>query len=132
AFEEVMLNDLIPTIDGNYRTLADRDHRAMAGLSMGSGQALTITLRNLDKFSHIGAFSGTIRNFDAKTSYNGAFSGAAAFNKKVRLLWVGIGTAEEALLSAARASHEALDKAGIKNVLYESMGTAHEWHTWRR
>ena len=114
AFEEVMVNDLIPTIDGNYRTLADKDHRAMAGLSMGSGQALTITLRNLDKFSYIGAFSGTIRNFDAKTSYNGAFSDATAFHKKVRLLWVGVGTAEEALLAAARASHEALEKAGIK------------------
>src|SRR5689334_23081704 len=53
AFEEVMMGDLIPTIDNAYRTLADRDHRAMAGLSMGAGQALTITLRNLDKFSYI-------------------------------------------------------------------------------
>ena len=57
---------------------------------------------------------------------------ASAFNKKVHLLWTGIGSAEESLLSAARASHEALDKAGIKNVLYESPGTAHEWQTWRR
>src|SRR5689334_15101948 len=106
AFEEVMMGDLIPTIDNAYRTLADRDHRAMAGLSMGAGQALTITLRNLDKFSYIGAFSGAIRNFDAGSSYDGIFRDAAAFNKKVRLLWVGIGTAEEALLSTARASHQ--------------------------
>jgi S-formylglutathione hydrolase FrmB len=99
---------------------------------MGAGQTLNITLRNFDKFSYIGAFSGAIRNFDAKTSYEGVFSDAAAFNKRVRLLWIGAGTAEEVLLSSARAAHEALDKAGIKNVLYESPGTAHEWQTWRR
>ena len=132
AFEEVVIDDLIPMIDANYRTLTDKDHRAMAGLSMGSGQALTIALRHLDKFSYIGAFSGTIRNFDARTSYNGVFGDASAFNRKVHLLWTGIGTVEESLLSAARASHEALDQAGIKNVLYESPGTAHEWQTWRR
>jgi enterochelin esterase-like enzyme len=132
SFEEVVIGDLIPMIDATYRTLADRDHRAMAGLSMGAGQALTITLRHLDKFSYIGAFSGAIRNFDAKTSYDGVFADAAAFNKKVRLLWVGVGTAEEALLKMARASHQDLEKTGIRNVLYESPGTAHEWHTWRR
>jgi len=131
-FEEVVINDLIPTIDTNYRTLSDRDHRAMAGLSMGAGQTLNITLRNLDKFSYIGAFSGTIRNFDAKTSYNGVLSDAAVFNKKVHLLWFGVGTAEETLDKAARATHQVLDQAGIKNVLYESPGTAHEWQTWRR
>jgi enterochelin esterase-like enzyme len=132
AFEDVVIGDLIPMIDATYRTLADRGHRAMAGLSMGAGQALTITLRHLDKFSYIGAFSGAIRNFDAKTSYDGVFADAAAFNKKVRLLWVGVGTAEEALLKTARASHQELERAGIRNVLYESPGTAHEWHTWRR
>jgi len=132
AFEDVVLNDLIPTIDANYRTLSDRDHRAMAGLSMGSGQALQITLRHLDKFSYIGAFSGTIRNFDAKTSYNGVFADAAAFNKKVHLLWFGLGTAEDALLATTRATHDALEKAEIRNVVYESEGTAHEWLTWRR
>ena len=132
AFEDVVMNDLIPTIDASYRTLADREHRAMAGLSMGSGQALQITLRHLDKFSYIGAFSGTIRNFDAKTSYNGVFADAPAFNQKVHLLWFGLGTAEDALLTATRATHEALEKAGIRSVVYESEGTAHEWLTWRR
>lgn len=132
AFEEVVIKDLIPTIDAQYRTLTDRENRAMAGLSMGSGQALNITLRNLDKFAYIGAFSGAIRNFEAATSYNGVFNDASAFNKKVHLLWTGVGTTEENLLKTARATHEALDKANIKNVLYESPGTAHEWQTWRR
>ena len=58
AFERVLIDDLIPFIDANYRTLADQPHRAMAGLSMGGMQTRSITLANLDKFSHIGIFSG--------------------------------------------------------------------------
>ena len=132
AFEDVVINELIPMVDTAYRTLTDREHRGMAGLSMGSGQALQITLRHLEMFSYIGAFSGTIRNFDAKTSYDGVFADPAAFNKRIRLLWFGVGTAEESLLAATRATHQALEQAGIKNVVYESQGTAHEWQTWRR
>jgi S-formylglutathione hydrolase FrmB len=67
-----------------------------------------------------------------KTSNNGVFGDAAAFNKKVRLLWIGAGTGEEAMHQGAQAMHEALDKAGVKNVFFESQGTAHEWQTWRR
>jgi enterochelin esterase-like enzyme len=73
-----------------------------------------------------------MRNFDAATSYDGVFKDAAKFNKQMRLLWVGAGTAEERFVTAARATRDALDKAGIKNILYESPGTAHEWQTWRR
>jgi enterochelin esterase-like enzyme len=67
AFEDVVVNDLIPTIDASYRTLADRDNRAMAGLSMGGGQTLQITSAHLDKFAWIGSFSAPMRNFDPKT-----------------------------------------------------------------
>ncbi len=133
AFEEVMLKELIPMIDGTYRTLPDRKHRAMAGLSMGSGQTLNITLRLLDKFAWIGAMSGPPRQgFDVATSYDGAFRDATAFNKKVKLLWLGAGTAEERFHSSTVAIHEALNRAGIKNVFYSSPGTDHEWQTWRR
>src|SRR4029079_2348310 len=130
-FEQVVLNDLIPTIDSTFRTLADRDHRAMAGLSMGGGQTLQITLTHLDKFAWIGSFSAPIRNFDAKTAYNGVFADPAAFNKKVRLLWIRAGTGEESIHSAARSARDALNQAGIKHVFFESPGTAHEWQTWR-
>ena len=58
AFEDVMVKDLIPMIDATYRTIPDRDHRAMAGLSMGGMQTFQITLKHLDLFSHIGGFSG--------------------------------------------------------------------------
>jgi enterochelin esterase-like enzyme len=133
AFQDVVINDLIPSIDANFRTLTDRDNRAMAGLSMGGGQTLQITLAHLDRFAWIGSFSGALRGgADLKTAYNGAFADAAAFNKKVHLLWFGAGTAEERMLQTARGLHEALDKAGVKNVLWQSQGTSHEWQTWRR
>ena len=118
AFEEVMLNELIPTIDANYRTRPDREHRAMAGLSMGSMQTLQITLKHLDKFAWIGAMSGPLRQgFEVKTSYDGVFSDANAFNQKVKLLWLGAGTAEAQIHQNTTAMHEALDKAGIKKRL---------------
>jgi enterochelin esterase-like enzyme len=133
AFEEVMLKELIPTIDASYRTLADRKHRAMAGLSMGSMQTLNITLRHLDQFAWIGAMSGPPRqNFDVATAFDGGFRDAATFNKKVNLLWLGAGTAETRIHTNTVAMHEALDRAGIKNVFYSSPGTDHEWQTWRR
>jgi enterochelin esterase-like enzyme len=132
AFEEVMLNDLIPAVDAEFRTLADRDHRAVAGLSMGAGQALQIGLTSLDTFSYVGAFSGAGRKFDVQTSYGGVFKDAAVFNKRVRLLWIGAGTGEEAIHKSAKAMHDELGRAGVKSVFVEQKGTAHEWQTWRK
>jgi enterochelin esterase-like enzyme len=132
AFEEVLVNDLIPVIDGHYRTLATRENRAMAGLSMGGNQTLTITANRPDTFAWIGAFSAPVRNFDIKTSFNGVFTDAAAYNKRVRLLWIGAGSGETTFVEAASQLHKALETAGIKHVMYESAGTAHEWQTWRR
>ena len=104
----------------------------MAGLSMGGGQTLQITSKNLDLFAWIGSFSAPLRNFDVKTSMNGVLNDAPAFNKRVRLLWVGSGTGETAIHEAASQLHKSLDAAGIKHVVFESPGTAHEWQTWRR
>ncbi|MCC7174236.1 MAG: esterase [Bryobacterales bacterium] len=132
AFEEVVVSDLIPMIDANYRTRPDRMNRAIAGLSMGAGQAVQIGLGHLDKFAYVGSFSGGgIRNFDLKTSYNGVFSDPAAFNKRVPVFWLGAGTAEAARMTSVKASVEAMNKAGIKAVWYEAPGTSHEWQTWR-
>jgi len=133
AFEQVMLQELIPLIDSTFRTKSGREHRAMAGLSMGSGQTLNLTLRHLDKFAWIGAMSGPPRQgFEVATAYDGAFRDAAAFNKRVKLLWLSAGTAEERFHASTLAMHEALNGAGIKNVFYSSPGTDHEWQTWRR
>jgi enterochelin esterase-like enzyme len=137
AFEDVMVQDLIPMIDATYRTIPDREHRAMAGLSMGGAQTFQITLKHLDLFAYIGGFSGAGGGFggapfDPKTAHGGVMANADEFNRKVRLLWLGVGTAEGRLYDGIKGYHEALEKAGIKHVYYESPGTAHEWLTWRR
>jgi enterochelin esterase-like enzyme len=130
AFAEVLVNDLVPMIDATYRTMPDRAQRAIAGLSMGAGQAMQIGMTNLDKFAYVGAFSGAGRGIDVKTAYKGVFADAAAFNKKVKLLWFGAGQAEESFHKSAKATHEALEQAGIKNVFFDCP-FAHEWQTWR-
>jgi enterochelin esterase family protein len=129
-FERILLEEVIPLVDANYRTIADRDHRAMAGLSMGGGQTLSIGLKHLDTFSALGVFSGSRGVDDIKTAYNGIFADADAFNKRVHAFYVSIGTTEN--MQGARAFHAALDAQGIKHTYYESEGTAHEWQTWRR
>jgi enterochelin esterase-like enzyme len=138
AFEDVMVKDLIPMIDATYRTIPDREHRAMAGLSMGGMQTFQIGLKHLDLFAHLGGFSGGGGGFggapfDPKTAHGGVMADADEFNRKVRLLWLGIGTAEpQRMYDGIKNYHEALGKAGIKHVYYESPGTSHEWLTWRR
>ena len=120
-------------IDASFRTRPGREHRAMAGLSMGSAQTLNLTLRHLDRFAWIGAMSGPPRGgFDVKTAYDGVFGDAAAFNAKVKLLWFGAGTAEERFHQNTVEIHKALEAAGIENRFYSSPGTDHEWQTWRR
>ena len=139
AFEADVKEALIPFVDSTFRSIADRDHRAMAGLSMGGMQTFQITLTNLDLFSYIGGFSGAMRlvlgeeKLDPKTAYNGVFADPAAFAKKVRLLWLGVGTEEpERMREGIRGLHASLTDAGIQHVYIESPGTDHEWQTWRR
>jgi enterochelin esterase family protein len=140
AFEDDVTQALIPYIDSTFRTLSDRDHRAMAGLSMGGMQTYQITLDHLDLFSYIGGFSGAggmlvlgNRKLDPKTDYNGVFADPAAFAKKVHLLWLGVGTNEpERMRAGLQRLHTSLQEADIQHVFYESPGTDHEWQTWRR
>jgi enterochelin esterase family protein len=148
AFEAVVIHDLIPTIDESYRTIPDREHRAMAGLSMGGIQTLSITLHHLDMFAYIGSLSGPIPrpvnsdspvatamqgSFDTKTAFAGAFADPEAFNNRVKLLWLGVGSAEpEHFRTSIRGAVAALQAAGVRLRYFESSGTAHEWQTWRR
>ena len=132
AFEAVVLRELVPAVDAEFRTLTDRKHRAIAGLSMGAGQALQIGLTHPDTFSHVGAFSGAARTFDVNTAYDAAFRDAAAFNGRTRLLWIGAGTGEEAFHKSAKAMHAELERVGVRSAFVEQMGTAHEGQTWRR
>jgi len=140
AFEADVTEALIPFVDSTFRTMADRDHRAMAGLSMGGMQTFHVTLKHLDLFSYIGGFSGAGaaqmlagEKMDARTAYNGAFADPAAFAKKVHLLWLGVGTDEpERMREGIRGLHASLTEAKISHVYWESPGTDHEWQTWRR
>ncbi len=138
AFENVLIKEVIPMIDKDYRTLADSEHRAMAGLSMGANQTIQITMNNLNVFSHIGGFSGTSNypsttEIDIETFMNGKFKDAEALNKQIKLFWLGLGTKEPNPFPASvGAFKNMLDKIGLKYVYYESPETAHEWLTWRR
>ncbi len=136
AFSDVLINEIIPVIDKDFRTIADRDHRAMAGLSMGGFQTFQTTMTHLDKFAYIGGFSGAgfLRpGSDITTMYDGVWADADAFNKKVKLVYISIGTAEpERMYQGVNNFHKELEKAGIQHVYYESPGTSHEWLTWRR
>jgi enterochelin esterase-like enzyme len=133
AFTDMMFTDLIPMVERTYRALPGRENRAMAGLSMGGMQTFTTGLNNLDKFAYLGGFSGSCGGrggtFDPKTACGGAFADPAAFNKKVKVLFLGIGSVEG---PGAKGFSDALTQAGIHNVYFESPGTAHEWLTWRR
>ncbi len=136
AFTDVVIEELIPFVDKEFRTIPDRNHRAMAGLSMGGFQTFQTTLNNLDKFAYIGGFSGAAfiqpdANF--KELYNGVWSDVSGFNNKVKVMYISIGTAEpERMYQSVNSFHKELDKIGVKHVYYESPGTSHEWLTWRR
>ena len=135
AYGQLVVNDLIPWVDSNFRTLAEQPHRAMAGLSMGAMQTRMVTLANIDKFSHIGLFSG---GSIAATN----ITDMAAFKEKVKLVFVGYGSREVDPNNPRRGgggrggdpklSVDSLKAAGINSHYYVSPETAHEWLTWRR
>ena len=131
-FPAILLNEIIPHIESSYRVLTDRENRAMAGLSWGGLQTFNITLNNIDKFSHIGGFSGAgqINTDQLETAYNGVFKDPKVFNEKVHVFFLGIGSEEHP--ERTKNLSEGLKKAGINNIYYESPGTAHEFLTWRR
>jgi len=123
AFERVLVDELIPFVDANFRTQGDQRHRAMAGLLLGGMQTKQITLANLDKFSHIGIFSGgSIGPSDV--------TDISLFKKNVKVVFVSYGSRERG--APGKANVEALQQSGIKSVFYESPETAHEWLSWRR
>jgi enterochelin esterase-like enzyme len=134
GFQQILIDELIPYIDANYCTLSDQPHRAMAGLSMGGMQTRSITLANLDTFSHIGIFSGGSISPDDVNDTPG-------FKEKVKLVFVSYGSRElENRRGGGRggfggdpkANVEALKQTGINCAFYVSPNTSHEWQSWRR
>ena len=137
-FEEVLITEVIPMVDTKFRTLANRDHRAIAGLSMGANQTMRIMMNHLDTFSYYGGFSGTANYpgtdaLDASTFLDGKYKDGNALNKKLKLFWLGSGTKEPSPFPKSIGAFKTmLDQQGIKYEYYESPETAHEWLTWRR
>ena len=129
SFYPVLLNDLIPYIDANFRTKTDRDNRAMAGLSWGGHQTFDIVFNNMEKFAWLGTFSGAIFGLDLKTAYNGVFTNAEEFHKKIHYMYLNWGS-EDFIKSGDIV--KGLQEMGIKVEGKQSEGTAHEFLTWRR
>ncbi len=129
-FPDTLLHEIIPMIDSTYRTIPDREHRALAGLSMGGMQTRTIALAHLDTFSNIGIFSGgTLGELNAT---NSPLANPAEFNRLVKVAFVSYGSVEGGA-NSLKSYHDSLVAAGITNMSYYiSPGTAHEWQSWRR
>ena len=130
-FQTVLVDELIPYVDANFRTISDQPHRAMAGLSMGGMETKTITLANLDKFAYIGLFSGGTFTMDDVNKTPG-------FKEKVKLAFVSFGSRElggnrpSFFGGDPQANADSLKQVGINSVFYISPGTAHEFLSWRR
>ena len=124
-FSEILLTEIIPMIERDFRTLTDREHRAIAGLSMGAGQATRIGAANLDRFAYIAGFSGGGLRLEGEDAVD-----PKEFNEKVKVFYLSMGTKEN--IDRFRQLCEGLKQAGINHVAYEAPGTAHEFQTWRK
>jgi len=130
GFMNTMIKEIIPMIDNNYRTLADPQHRAMSGLSMGGMQTRMITLAHPEMFSYVGMFSGgSISPEDLETS--------PQFKEKIKLLFISYGSRElenprRGPWGDPKENTDALKAAGMNTHFYVSPQTAHEWQSWRR
>jgi enterochelin esterase family protein len=131
VFEEVLTKEAIPQVDANFRTIADRNHRALAGLSMGGMQTFQIGTAHTDLFTYLGIFSGTPLS-PAQAQVDAVAAQGTTFRDKIHLLWFGVGTAEANFYTRTQEVRAELQKAGIPSGYYESPGTAHEFQTWRR
>lgn len=125
AFEKDLLSDVIPYVESHYSVQADREHRALAGLSMGGGQSLTFGLRNLDTFAWVGGFSSAPNTQPART----LIPDPSVAKEKLRLLWVSCGD-KDGLMSISKPFHEALTQMGIPHIWHVDSGV-HTWSVWK-
>jgi enterochelin esterase-like enzyme len=155
GFPKSLPLDVIPFVDKNYRTLTDKDNRAIAGLSMGGGQTFYAAFNNIDKFGWVGVFSAgwptlpdisvpiprpanadQLRGPDIERTVDPAKFLAlmpqldAAVNQKLKLLYIHLG-AEDGLISAHQTIKDLLNSKGIKATYIETHGYGHEWAFWR-
>ena len=130
--EKELFTDVVPLIEKRYRVYRDKRHRAIAGLSMGGGQAYVIGLRNLDRFCAIGQFSAGILSdgsFDHERYAPGVIDDPARINRELRLLWISCGTKDPRYDGHLDFIRE-LGRRGVRFEFHEA-AWGHEWQFWR-
>lgn len=125
TFEQDLLNDLIPFVEGEYPVLKDREHRALAGLSMGGGQALNFGLGNLDKFAWVGGFSSAPNTKAPEV----LVPDAAKAKTQLELLWISCGV-DDGLMSFSKRTHDYLQEHDVPHIFYVEPG-AHDFKVWK-
>ena len=128
-FERHLLEDVMPMVDAKYRVKPGRDQHAIAGLSMGGGQAIAIGFRHLDRFSAIGAFSSAIPQ-DFEKQFDGALTASKATNAKLKVLWIGCGRDDSAFERNEKFA-AMLQSKGIRNTWRATDGN-HTYTYWRK
>jgi enterochelin esterase family protein len=132
AFGKELFGEVFPIVEKNYRVEANRDNRAITGLSMGGGQAFTLGLRNLDKFAWVGEFSSgafSAKTFDLEKQVPGFLQNPASVNRQLKLLYLGCGTEDPRYEPHTRLV-ELLEKNKIRHEFHGTPGE-HEWRVWR-
>jgi enterochelin esterase-like enzyme len=125
VFEKDLLNDLIPFIEKKYPAYQDREHRAVAGLSMGGGQSLNFGLGNLDKFAWVGGFSSAPNTKRPEE----LVPDPAAAKSKLKLLWISCGDAD-GLMGFSKRTHDYLFEKGVPHIFYVEPG-GHDFKVWK-
>jgi enterochelin esterase-like enzyme len=125
AFEQDLLKDVIPAIESRYSVQADREHRALAGLSMGGGQSLNFGLAHLDTFAWVGAFSAAPNTKPASE----LIPDPDGARKRLKLLWLACGKKDN-LIRISQSVHAYLKEKGIPHVWHVD-GNGHDPTEWK-
>jgi enterochelin esterase-like enzyme len=129
AFEQDFLTEIMPLVENTFNVSTDRKDRAIAGLSMGGGQTISIGLSNMDKFAYILPLSAAARNADQNPVLQKNLSDPSQVNKDLKLLWIACGT-EDGLFASAKSFSDFLDEKGIIHTFFQTSG-GHSWPVWR-
>lgn len=125
TFESDLLSDLIPYIEKQYPVLTDREHRGIAGLSMGGGQSLNFGLGNLDKFAWVGGFSSAPNTKTPET----LVPDPEVAKQKLKLLWISCGD-NDRLIAFSKRTHDYLQKHDVPHIYYIEPGE-HDFKVWK-
>ena len=125
TFENDLLNDLIPFVEENYPVIKDREHRALAGLSMGGGQSLNFGLGNLDTFAWVGGFSSAPNTKEPQE----LVPDPEKAKEKLELLWISCGD-EDGLIQFSSRTHEYLEEHGVPHIYHVEPG-GHDFNVWK-